>query len=63
VTTLELVRALASAARQASDDEAAARAIIEAMHQHDHWFCRMTETPNGTRIAKLPVVTDSAVEP
>lgn len=41
LTTLELARIVAQAARAASSDETAAVAVIDTLHEQASWFCHM----------------------
>lgn len=46
MTSLQLARAIAEAARNASN-LAAARAVLDVLHANHVWFCRLYETTDG----------------
>jgi hypothetical protein len=47
ITTLDLARMLARAARRATDDEDGATAVLETLHRASSWFCRVSEDAAG----------------
>jgi hypothetical protein len=50
LTTLELTRAIATAARNAPDMEAATIAVLDTMHRTDSWFCARYENWEGLTV-------------
>jgi hypothetical protein len=50
MTTLELARRIATAARQAKGLGAATQAVLATLDQNDAWFCRSVEDADGLTV-------------
>ena len=50
MTTLDLARTVASAARRASSDDAAAFAVLCALRSASSWFCRSSLDEHGCTV-------------